>query len=122
MKGANFMNINNFNLGSNFRAQQMQQDKLELNPENLVKVEKEEVEVQEEPVQNSTVLTERTKLGKMWAKLCGKKEDAIVFRSKEIDDGRNVQLYEYRNGSSLEIDYDNGKITRTDSEGNSTPW
>ena len=116
------MNINNFNLGSNFRAQQMQQNKLELNPEDLVKVEKEEVEVKEEPVQETTVLTERTKLGKMWAKLCGKKEDAIVFRSKEIDDGRNVQLYEYRNGSSLEIDYDNGKITRTDSEGNSTPW
>ena len=47
------MEINNFNLGNNFRASQMQQNNVELNPEDLVKVEKKEVEVKEEPVVGS---------------------------------------------------------------------
>ena len=53
MKGANFMNINNFNLGSNFRASQMQQNKLELNPEEVVKVEpNQQFEVKEKIVKD----------------------------------------------------------------------
>ena len=98
------MNINNFNLGSNFRAQQMQQNKLELNPEDLVKVKNEEVEVKQKPL-SGTIIVTRDMNGNT--------------NIEEIEDGHNVAiLRNHQDGIEIIYDADSGNVTHKGEGGN----